>query len=175
MLTIHGNGFIQVPLSDAVRMHVWHPECPRQKIDTSVHDHRFSFTSTVIRGALENIRYCQVEPYPGVKQSWKVYTPGDVTAGQEPYSLYDTGHRVLCSKHPPYLVVAGETYSMDSQVFHRTVPRSEFVVTVMVKTRVLYQFPSRVLVPEGVEPDNDFSREDDQAFLWTLVREALSS
>lgn len=173
MLTVHGNGFIQVPLAGGGRMHVWHPECPRQKVSTDIHDHRFSFTSTVIRGVLINTLF-RTDPHASGRP-WKVYAPGDGSTGQDHDSLFDTGCRLSCTWYSGKVISAGDTYKMEHRAFHQSVPKSERAVTVMFKTQVLPELgPSRVLVPEGQEPDNDFSREHDRDFLWRLVREALS-
>jgi hypothetical protein len=36
---VHGNGFIQLDLPDGKRLHVWDEDIPRQKVNTSMHDH----------------------------------------------------------------------------------------------------------------------------------------
>lgn len=55
---VHGNGFIQLDLDETMRLNVWgHPEIPHQSQTSKIHDHRFSFISHVIIGALTNIEY----------------------------------------------------------------------------------------------------------------------
>ena len=45
-ITLHGLGFVQVQLEGNQRLHVWHPELPRQACFThsAIHDQRFNFT-----------------------------------------------------------------------------------------------------------------------------------
>ena len=55
---VHGNGFIQLDLTERSRLHVWgDPRIPRQKVSTPIHDHVFGFTSTIIVGRLINVIY----------------------------------------------------------------------------------------------------------------------
>ncbi len=62
---VHGNGFIQLDLTDRTRLHVWHPSVPRQKVATQIHDHVFSFESCCIVGRLINVVYKFIELSPG--------------------------------------------------------------------------------------------------------------
>ena len=50
---VHGNGFIQLDLTDRRRLHVWGDHrIPRQSVPSTIHDHTFSFKSTIILGQL---------------------------------------------------------------------------------------------------------------------------
>src|SRR3546814_6146607 len=61
---VHGNGFIQLDLTERGRLHIWGaPRIPRQKTATPIHDHVFGFESTVAVGRPVNlvfrIVYCE--------------------------------------------------------------------------------------------------------------------
>ncbi|MEL6876156.1 MAG: hypothetical protein AAGM33_11840, partial [Pseudomonadota bacterium] len=57
-ISLHGLGFIQIKLPENRRMHVWHPDLPRRDCFqfSAIHNHRFSFTSTVLKGQHRNQR-----------------------------------------------------------------------------------------------------------------------
>ena len=65
-ITLHGLGFIQLQLEGGQRLHVWHPSLPRRKCyeESFIHDHRFSFESTVLVGSLVNRVYVKVRMSP---------------------------------------------------------------------------------------------------------------
>ena len=47
-----GIGMVQLHLDRLTRIHVWHPDMPATRPDSAIHNHRFSFRSTVLRGYL---------------------------------------------------------------------------------------------------------------------------
>ena len=51
-----GLGFIQLKIDLEFRLHVYHPDLPAF-IDKEPHDHRYHFTSKVLKGTMENILY----------------------------------------------------------------------------------------------------------------------
>src|SRR4051812_11171605 len=58
---VHPNGFIQVDINEAERLHCWHPKLPyRQKTYHPIHNHIFTFDSVILTGRLINVRY---EPF----------------------------------------------------------------------------------------------------------------
>lgn len=61
---VHGNGFIQLDLTDRRRLHIWgDPRIPRQRVPSTIHDHTFNFSSRVYRGQIIH-REIALEPHP---------------------------------------------------------------------------------------------------------------
>jgi len=176
---IHGNGFVQLDLTPEMRLHIWnHPDIPKQKTPTPVHDHMFSFTSRILLGSMINKRYeALTEKDTSVfKPTHKIYT-AKVREGEDtilvPSSapvveLIDVGHR---------LYGCGQTYSMEVGDLHESITE-ELTATIIVKTgRTLSQGgPSpRVFVPIGMEPDNDFNRYQmlPEDAIWWIIADTL--
>jgi len=55
---VHGNGFVQLDLTERSRLHIWgDPRIPKQKVATPIHDHVFGFESTIIVGRVISLTY----------------------------------------------------------------------------------------------------------------------
>jgi len=163
---VHGNGFIQVDISPDRRLHIW-PEDMKaiQATATPIHDHRFSFNSTVLVGCVANISvHCLSNP----RGDYQIYeaNPRD----KEDTRLLPTGNYVKIAPIQDKVVREGKTYCFERYEFHETRPKG-FSVTSMRKSRVDRSWIPRVLVPRGQEPDNEFNRYDSQ--LKYYIRDAL--
>lgn len=165
---VHGNGFIQLDLSDGTRLHVWDYAIPRQKVDTQKHDHAFGFESKVICGTLINVAYDIHESKTGF---YMIHTP-QRQEGTEDTKLMPTGERVNVGYWHEHLIPTGKSYSCEPQTFHETYHRG-LTATIIKKTQRLDIEP-RILVPFGKEPDNEFDRDSfDPDTLWPFVERAL--
>jgi hypothetical protein len=175
---VHPNGFIQVDINEAERLHCWHPELPyRQKTYHPIHDHIFSFESRVLAGRLINVRYA-TEPYCGWGNKFERYMV-QVTEGQETvlvkcplleYRVYENQVDVL-QKGQGYLTTAFH--------FHETLSNIPTLTHMKKLGTGFVSGPNSngasVLVPEGVIPDNDFTRAAvDTDLLWDLIHDAAS-
>lgn len=181
---VHGNGFVQMDLSDTVRLHVWgDPRTPRQTQPTPIHDHVFGFTSRIFRGRLVNLPY-EIVPTNEVG-TYHVYTC--VPRVRDDTGLVrDSNSPVPVYARPCYPNVVsaygsgGEFYCFPAYQFHETFTPDGVAVTVIVKHGpTMRQDPHvdrrpRVLVPVGRQPDNDFDRHSfDPALLWRIIEDAV--
>ncbi len=68
----HGLGMLQAELSDSLRVHIWHPKLrtPEMRGLRAVHDHRFSFESAVLVGAITDVPY-DVRQHDGARLGGK--------------------------------------------------------------------------------------------------------
>ncbi len=165
----HENGFVQVPIGDFARLHVWPDGGVRKQVsDSPIHDHSFSLRSWVLHGRLENHLYAVQESALPHGRQYEVHhvsregklVPSDVFASVFPLSRQS--------------MVPGSTYEVRSGFFHET--RWEgLTVTLMVKTGVGEQSRARVLCPVGQVVDNEFDRAEanPEADLWALVDRAV--
>ncbi len=171
---VHGNGFIQLDLDNATRLHIWgHLDIPRQKVRSPIHDHVFSFTSTILVGRMVNIDYV---PLPGF--DYRVHVP-EVREGEDTI-LRPT--RTLTSPHPNRTCLIEEgtsrkTYKMPAFVFHETLTDGPSATVIFKDGLTQAQGGSglpRVLVPTDLEPDNEFNRYDaDPDLLWSIIKEVI--
>lgn len=174
---VHPNGFIQVDLDEANRLHVWHPNLPfRQKTFHPVHNHIFGFESHVYSGRLVNVSYEPTEHDEGTHAMWHAECIGgsETVLRRAPDGVR---HDLLALY--AFAVQPGEGYQFLAGDFHETMA-NEPTLTIMTKVMPKADMTTgancqgaSIMVPVGVEPDNDFRRD---AFsipeLWKLIKEA---
>lgn len=165
-LSFHPNGFLQVDGGLNTRLHVWSGDVPRQKVPTLIHNHRFSFTSKVLHGTIINIRYrVHIDLERG---AFTLYRPesGRYTERDGRYTQLvptKSGARVRAIVDSVEILKAGDEYKMEAGEYHESRPLG-LAVTWMTKVVPNVLATPFVLVPYGVEPDNEFQRETIQLF-----------
>lgn len=163
---LHGNGFIQLDLAEDVRLHVWADYLPRQEVDTQIHDHRFSFDSTVLLGTLIHTVYDLV---PG--DSYRLYL-ATLRKGQDTELVLLDGGSVGFNLNAEYRIKAGESYSFQALKFHST-GHQGITATIMCKTETVNHVPMAAC-PVGLEPDNKFNRYSfSTEQLWKTIEHAV--
>lgn len=168
---VHGNGFIQLDLTERRRLHVWgDPRIPRQSVPSTIHDHTFSFSSRVYVGQLVH-RCIDIEHnYDGAYQLYRAVTNrGEDTRLVNSESRYDA---LIVREH---LLRTGDTYQFQAREFHETVAPWLCVTVIDKDGPTLSQGGANpnVLVPFGFEPDNTFDRyQASPDLLWQIIAEA---
>lgn len=180
-ITLHGLGFIQVILGGNQRLHVWHPDLPKRKCfeHSSIHDHRFSFTSQVLVGEQINVRY-------RVTDSTRMQNISRAV-GMEYIAYKHEGARLPTGSRPwtpslllkleeinTQIIPAGHLYDMQKYELHKTIPGGDGrVATLMTKTEE-GSFGAHSLCKIGVEPDVEFDRYQlSENELWEYVKSVL--
>ncbi len=176
---VHPNGFIQLDLGVANRLHVWHPNLPfRQKTFHPIHDHIFDLQSKVYSGRLVHVEYT-----PELGTMYRRWMVSHLQTSEETILK-------LAEWHPSCYLVAtsmeviqpGGGYTFPAYKLHETLA-SEPTMTIMTKVMPEEDMKTgtncagaSVMVPTGTEPDNDFNREVfDVGELWRLIEEAYPS
>lgn len=166
----HGNGFIQAPLWDRHSLHVWDVSLPQaQKVDASIHDHRWSFQSTVLYGRLRNRRYTlSGHPYekPGRFRIWVV----DRNNEHLERTIVTTDLVYEGSED----ISPGGSYGMAAGEFHESQALTPTVLTLFKKGPATDSRP-RALCPNGIDPDNDYDWFYDVEGFREIVREAFNT
>lgn len=170
---VHGNGFVQLDLTERRRLHVWgDPRIPRQTVPSTIHDHTFSFHSQVYVGQMV---HREVGLYPdsdgGYEMYYAVTNHGEDTRLVKTPTLYN----VLIQRE--YLLKAGDRYKFAARKFHETVAPWLCVTVIDKDGPSLSQGGGNpnVLVPRGLEPDNTFDRyQTNPDLLWQVIEEALT-
>ncbi len=179
---VHGNGFIQIDLDDVRRLHIWgHPDIPHQKTYSPIHDHIFNFTSHILAGRMVNVNYELIEREDG---NFNIYHPAvrnkeDTVLEQmddKRYVIWPQATAVVCGDSS--FMGFGRQYHMAAGVFHETFPTgpTATIIFKMGKTQAEGNDSvlPRVLVPRGVDPDNEFDRYGfDEDKLWDITFEVL--
>ncbi len=174
---VHPNGFIQLDLNDehSKRLHVWPSiELPdRQKTKHPIHDHSFDMMSTVLTGKLTNetLVFLSTSDHPHVWEDHQEYR--GVRIGEEETILEPTGNFGCICVVKQECIRAGESYRIPAKAFHNNFADG-LTATLMVKLSSEPYNP-RILVPVGVEPDNEFRRENTRPeILWEQIELALA-
>lgn len=169
---VHGNGFVQLDLSDTLRMHVWGDARVRpQLIPSTIHDHTFSFSSQIVRGQLV---HREMNAHYDPRGAYRMYRA--LTSSGEDRRLRAAGspsNRFNTLVFKEVLLTEGSTYEFEAGRFHETLaPWS--CVTVIEKTETGVDSAPRVLVPHNLSPDETFDRyQMDVDLLWQIVFDAL--
>lgn len=129
-ISLHGLGFIQLVLDGDQRMHVWHPDLPRRSCyeHSSIHNHRFSFTSRVLVGTQRNVRVDVELVRDGTHDVISHNGPRSDKGGRLSYPV------AQCNVYEREMEVieAGMEYFMPAMEYHYT-PVDGVVVTLMKK------------------------------------------
>lgn len=129
-ISLHGLGFIQLVLGGDQRMHVWHPDLPRRSCyeHSAVHNHRFSFTSRVLKGNQVNVRADIEIVTQGSHLLISHNGPRSDSGGRLSYPVAECN--ILYREPETY--GPGEEYFMPAFEYHHT-PVDGIVVTLMKK------------------------------------------
>lgn len=172
-ISLHGLGFIQVKLPANKRLHVWHPALPRRScyLHSAIHNHRFAFRSTVLKGIQINQRW-QISLNPSGSH--------DVISHNGPRS--EKGGRLSfvaagCDAIPngePEHYMAGCSYEMAALEYHDT-PNCGVVVTILEKLS-----EGRIHANSLIERPHVFDQSFDRFHippdhLWQFVVDAMKS
>jgi hypothetical protein len=172
-ISLHGLGFIQLKLGGEQRLHVWHPELPRRDCyqHSSIHNHRFSFTSRVLKGVQRNVRVDLEIVKEGTHQLISHNGPRSDKGGRLSFPVAD------CNIYPraPEEILAGQDYFMPAFQYHHTPVGDDMVVTLMQKHES-GTIHANSVCRKGVDFHYDFDRfQLSPEWLFGFVVEALKS
>lgn len=172
-ISLHGLGFIQVKLPANRRLHVWHPDLPRRKCfeHSPIHNHRFSFRSTVLVGRQVNRRYNVIEWAASDRGSHNVISHDGPRSAKGGRLSFPNGSATV-SALPDENYEPGQSYEMPVLQYHET-PNTGVVVTLMEKL-VEGEVHASTLIEHGHTFDQGFDRfQWSEDRLWSVVVDAL--
>jgi hypothetical protein len=153
-ISLHGLGFIQLVLPSDQRMHIWHPDLPRRNCyeHSAVHNHRFSFSSRVLKGTQRNVRADVEIVKEGTHLLISHNGPRSEKGGRLSYPVAECNvhHRAMECYGP------GEVYYMPALEYHHT-PVEGVVITVMQK-QDSGKIHANSVITKGVDFHYDFDR-----------------
>lgn len=149
----HGNGFLKVVLIDRgykLRLHVWFAG---QSCEENIHDHRWSFASTILTGTLTSEIWQDVDAHRNSAElSTHEYVYHAATADQPAYKT-DLG---LCHLRREAVVQqsAGAAYVMPELRLHRIINNGDRLVATMMCTAPTGQGTTRLIpMHDGIDPN----------------------
>lgn len=174
---VHNNGFIQLDVTDDVRLHVWgDPRIPRQKTYTPIHDHVFKLKSRILVGRLINLRYDIIPTQYG---DYTIYQ-AECRYGHDT-ELKPTEIKCCVSTRYAELIqvnTRNREYYMPACEFHETVATGPAASLIKKEQSAFFETAKpRVLVPLNSEPDNEFDRYTaaPEETLWQIIFDTLGS
>jgi hypothetical protein len=161
MIHFFGLGFIQLKLTDNVRMHFYNEKLPPITSKEDIHNHRYDFRSQILVGELEQELFTIVDGDDHIleKESCK--------AGVE---VQQEGKLCGIRTHSVHKYVRGSQYKLDHRTFHRVA--SPFAVSLLTRGVTQQEFAD-VVRPVGSTKVCPFSKKVDEAELWAIVEEML--
>ena len=178
---VHPNGFVQFDIEpNILRLNVW----PADPIPGHpgrihpIHNHSFDLRSKIILGKLTNDVYA-FTPAPGygdmvlhtarrVGSYDSILVPEAKDRWGRPMSA--VGYMELIGSRT-YL--PGQSYTLEKHLFHDSIAHG-LTATLMMLEKSSRNYAPQVAVPIGVEPMNNYSRDDfDEELLWGIIGQAL--
>ena len=163
-----GLGFIQVKTNNPwLRYHFYHPslEC----LADNPHNHRYFFTSEVLRGSLENIVWSTYDPH--------FLAPTDAIVVNEtltdcsPAKIFTSDKSVLAKAVTSFQTHDGSSYFMPSDLFHQVKRIGKAPCVTRLTLGPKFKVNASVL---QVHPEQcPFSHQRNEEDLWALVAECL--
>jgi len=124
-----GLGFIQLKLNETQRMHFWHPHLMQNVPDEEIHDHRYDFTSHILKGSMTHEVWEFIEGKSGPFDLMEVSCKPGVEA--DPTALAVGDIKLVSS----YSMVEGSHYNIHKDLFHRI--KASSAITFLTRGAVL--------------------------------------
>lgn len=160
-----GLGFIQCKINENYRAHFYHPDIkPIVNIKEEIHDHRYNFTSYIVKGKLTNITYDFIEDDNGifVKQFESCNKDIEVIDNK-----ITNGNIFLKYEQD---ITEGNNYFMDHTWFHTV--ETDKCVTLLSRTNYMKEY-SNVIRPINQEKICPFSKNISEDECWKIIKELL--
>jgi hypothetical protein len=163
MIHFFGLGFIQIKLNDEYRVHVYTDKLSATVTKEDIHNHRYGFESTIIKGKLQQQFFTVVPAVGGnfllVEESCNPDNKIDSIASE--VNVEFAGEATYS---------AGDMYALHHSSFHRVY--SIDAITLLKRGNIEKSL-AEVVYRKGEPPQCPFSVKVSEAALWEIVEEAL--
>ena len=166
MIHFFGLGFVQLKLNLEQRLHFYHPDLP--PFVDQPHNHRYDFTSEVLKGGLHNIIWREDPNDPDGEPCVLRFDSCTADDNLEIPEGRLTRRRVVAEFYtePP------SQYYMPREAFHQVRPFNEPTVTLLERGLRVTDF-AQILEPVNFEPVCPFSANLPEEELWDIVKKCL--
>jgi hypothetical protein len=163
-----GLGFIQLKLNAVERLHFYHPDVMPILDQEEIHDHRYDFSSTVIKGALMNTLYTYESVCFAEYGLYEVSCKKD-DVGKEPAFLGEC----MIHRLADFTVETGQTYNLTRDVFHRI----EYPVPTITFLRREHIFKENARIIKAIDAPSvcPFSKVMDEDEIWEVIEKIIES
>lgn len=144
-------------------MHFWHEDI---EIDTEeeLHDHRYDFKSTPIRGSITNELFSFLPDTSGEYYNHAVSCSKLIHLDEEPV-------RGSITKLGSFLTNKGASYTITSNVFHRATTTKN-AVTLLERAEVIHEY-AHVVTTTPTNPPCLFTTPYSQSQMWEMMEHCL--
>jgi hypothetical protein len=155
-----GLGFIQVKMDETTRYHFYTSKLPAIVSDEEVHNHRYDFRSTILKGELNQWTYQFVVGSGNYVKERESCSQAEIDPCPVDGRLQYVSSQSLTK---------GSIYHIDHRVFHHV---AAYMDTITKVVRSDYQKPfAEVIRPKGVKRVCPFSMTVPDSKLWEIVEE----
>ena len=158
-----GLGFIQLKINDTYRLHFYSPELP--PIVEDIHNHRYDFVSTVIKGQITNHVYA-VLAHPDMVETHIMRNESCNPDIDAPQSEAPCSIKLISSS----TIFQGGSYEMKEHMFHRV--EANYCVTLLRRGPYTKEF-AQVITPADKTPVCPFSQKIPEPRLWEIIERSL--
>lgn len=158
-----GLGFIQVKVNSKLRYHFYHPELLSVVPDEEIHNHRYNFTSTVLKGTLSQTVF-SVQPATEHDCDYFRNTVSCDPTKPAPNKSYPANIVSSFTSNTS----AGGSYEINSETFHKVLPTKEPTITKVVRDTSSMKLFAETIRPKDVKPVCPFSPNmpEEEIYFW---------
>lgn len=167
MIHWFGLGFIQVKLNDFERLHFYTDKLPKTTTEEEIHNHRYNFVSTILKGALWHDIYevRVIEGFTTLNQYWLTEETCKEN-DKKSFPTYPCNIELITQKR--YL--ANDGYYIHHETFHRVY--SADAITHVRRGAYKKDF-AQIIFPVGMKPACPFSVKRPESELWEIVEQSI--
>lgn len=162
----HGTGFTQLYISNASRLHVWHPDLEGWVVNGAIHDHSWHMQSRVLLGMVRHFVY-RHQPY--LDGAMALYQPGQGKDAPLQKIVWSECQMAPTGRN---FFAAGSSYEFPPRQFHQS-GAFGISATLITKSRGDGN-PPRIAARQDEAPDHAFDRQPSQREMWGVIEEAFS-
>jgi hypothetical protein len=168
-----GLGFIQVKLSDELRMHFYHPTKTNPIVaDEDYHNHRYDFTSKCLKGKLLHewlgiSSYFNINPY-----DWKGMV--SIPVSRTPDSVQPEPVPVFAREEGYTEVYEGEIIEVGSNEYHK-VSVSQPTITLLLRGPKVSEYAHVIKPNDGKDLICPFSNPLSVEECWKIVEDVINA
>jgi len=169
MPSYFGLGFIQCKVNDVSRYHFWHPSLAPTVPEEQIHDHRYHFVSTIIRGKLTHETYSYI---PDPNGNWeKIVVSCDPNNKVDYNDPFNATIRCRIKLTGIYDLKRESTYTFMSEEFHKT--KADRAVTYLTRVKPPYNKYAQVIKPINEGIVCPFEKKIPESELWEMIDDLL--
>lgn len=162
MVHYFGLGFIQLKLSRECRMHFYTPELPPITSEEDIHNHRYDFTSVILKGKLsQKIYACVFDQETHVLEEESCQSGVKCEGVKRPCGVKLLGEQFFES---------GSSYWTCHDTFHKV--RAEECVTFLKRSDYKKDL-AQVIRLKGEDSACPFSKKIEENKLWEIIEKML--